>query len=133
MKLVTKEITRTEAFRQRLETLLFRTAAKWQFKSKNPNSVDGEDRVTGVTFRSVPQIYKITPAGDGESQIEGAIEMELCVETQVHGLEGEKTISEIRACTGRFRVDVAGPPRKSSKLDDDAIKSLTFKLRQFVT
>jgi hypothetical protein len=131
MKLLTQQIVRTSAFRKRILKLLRLRASKWSFKSSNPNSVDREDRVSNVEFLSVPHIDVIGPAGDQQVELEGTIDMELTLETQLHAHEGEKTISESRKVEGSFRFAVIGPPRTRSSLDDAEIDALKLNLRDF--
>src|SRR5436305_10088402 len=123
MKLVTQRITKSEVFRDRLLKLLSPRFNAMSVKSDNPNSVDKEDRVTDHQFRSVPHISLIKDSTPDEARIQGSILVELTLETQVHGIDHEETVSNTSTFTCDFTVDISGKPRTVSDLTNADIQA----------
>ena len=129
MKLLTQNITKNKIFRERLRELLKPKIHAMNFKSKNPNSVDGEDRVSDVQFRTEPD-STISNFGPEEAQIKGSIKVELTLQAQIHEIDGEKTVSETEDRVCKYVVDVSGTARTTSDLTAAQIRALDLKLRE---
>ncbi|MBI3848795.1 MAG: hypothetical protein HY298_00680 [Verrucomicrobia bacterium] len=133
MKLITKKIATNELFRERVRHLLRVRIHATTFRSRNPNSVDQEDRVSDVEFLSVPRITKICDLDASEVQIEGNILIELTLQSQVHGVDAEETLLDTSAKTCRFTLVIAGHARTNAELTKSEIERLTIEVRHFST
>lgn len=122
VKLVTKEIAKTDVFRKRLLELLEKRILEWTLETQNPNSVDRVDRVTHVDFLSVPRIDCVSSQGD---RAEGSIRVELILETQVHSMENEETVTDTKTTIVNFVADVDGKRAEHST----KIENLRLTLR----
>jgi hypothetical protein len=131
MKLLTQDITKNEVFRDRLRKLLSPKIRATNFKSKNPNSVDHVDRVSNINPQTVPRIGTISDSSPDEAQIKGSIKVELTLQTQIHGIDREETVSHTSEKECKFVVDVSGTPRTTSDLTATQIRALALKLREF--
>lgn len=129
MKLLTKKVTGKNAFQSRLLKLLKSRICATYFASKNPNSVDQRDRVCNVEFLSTPHVKTISDFGPGEALIEGWIKVELVLQSRVHDIDREETVSEECTCNCRFCVVVNGEPRTTADLTTVQIQALDIKIR----
>ena len=131
MKLITQKTATDELFRERLRQLLRARIHATHFRSRNPNSVDQEDRVSDVEFLSVPHITRISNLDVGEAQIEGNIRVELTLQAQIHGADGEEVVLDTSTKTCRFMAHVAGDTRAGVELTKSEIEALKIEVRNF--
>ena len=131
MKLITKKIATNELFRERVRQLLRARIHATNFRSRNPHSVDQEDRVSDVEFLSVPHITKITHLDATEVQIEGNILIELTLQSQIHGVDREESVLDTSTKTCRFALVVAGDIRANAELAKSEIEALKVEVQNF--
>ena len=131
MKLLTQKTVTNHVFRERLRDALSKQIHGSVFRSKNPNSVDGQECVSRAEFLSVPHITKIRQFDQCEAQLDGNIQVELTLETRVHGTDHAEPVFDISVKRCRFTIDIEGEPRKDGVTDND-IQKLKLKLCQLL-